>query len=348
MIWNNGCRAGAPRKRRRGSGGLSQPSFTREKTNQASTANPKSRRKGFTPRSTSSPAHSASAAEARTTRTACTQPWGCTSHITPDASNHSVSDQLGSWASVIRPVVRLRNIQLTTPERFPFSSGPSNSVSFGSIPAPGSPNRMAPRVNCDSPCTGVRRRRFVAVPGDVRHDVALFVRRMRVVGSLGRPVVAFLRQGRVCALHLGARVVLQHVRDRLPSGVEGEGACIAGSAFVPQLYESAMDVPVLVAGPVSDVVLGSVVAVSHRDQCARCQAIMRQTSLSLSRRAQVPATSMRSATPSIRGESPQLPGHSPVHRWNARAMTKTIASVVAAARVWKAVSSRAGNPNTAL
>jgi hypothetical protein len=99
------CTAGAPRKRRRGSGGLSQPSFTREKTNQASTANPKRRRKGFTPRSSSSAAHSARAAEARTTRTSCTQNWGCTSHITPDASNHSVSDQLGCWASVTRPVV---------------------------------------------------------------------------------------------------------------------------------------------------------------------------------------------------------------------------------------------------
>lgn len=139
---------------------------------------------------------------------------------------------------------------------------------------------MATRLDCDSPFTGVRRRRFVAAPGAVRHDVALFFGRIRVVGSLGRPVVAFVRQGRACALHLGARVVLQHVRDRLPSGVEGEGARIAGSAFVPQLYESAMDVPMLVAGRVGDVVLGSVVVISHSDQCARCQEIMRQTSLS--------------------------------------------------------------------
>ena len=74
MIRNNGCRAGAPRKRRRGSGGLSQPSFTREFNQPA--------------RSSSSAAHSARAAELRTTRTSICQPWGCTATITPDASNH--------------------------------------------------------------------------------------------------------------------------------------------------------------------------------------------------------------------------------------------------------------------
>ena len=107
-------------------------------------------------------------------------------------------------------------------------------------------------------------------PGEVRHDVAFFVRRIHVVGSLDRPLAAFHEQDRVCALHLGARVALQHVRNRLPRRVEGDGACIAGSAFVPQLYESAMDVPVLLAGRVGDVVLGPVVVVSHTDQSAGC------------------------------------------------------------------------------
>src|SRR5450631_3098283 len=165
-------------------------SLTREKPSQASTAKPKRRRKGFTPRSTSSPAHSARVAEARTTRTACTQPWGCPSHITADASNHTVSSQLGSWASVIRPVVRLRNIQLTNPERFPVSPGVLKIAFLRVDTRPrGSPDRMAPRVDCDSPCTGGRHGRFV--PGEVRHDVVFFFRRMRVVGSLGRPVAAF-------------------------------------------------------------------------------------------------------------------------------------------------------------
>jgi hypothetical protein len=65
-------------RRFRGSG--CQPSLTRAKPSQASMATPKRRRKRFTPRSTSSPAHSARAAEARTTRTACTQPWGPQPH----------------------------------------------------------------------------------------------------------------------------------------------------------------------------------------------------------------------------------------------------------------------------
>src|SRR5664280_2288306 len=209
-------------------------------------AKPKRRRKGFTPRSTSSPAHSASAAEARTTRTACTQPWGCPSHITADASNLTASSQLGSWATVIRPVVRLRNFQLTDPERFPVSPGALKTAFLRVDTRPRrSPDRMAPGVDCDSPCTGARHGRFVAVPGEVRHDVAFFFRRMRGVGSLGRPLAAVPEQDRVCALHLGARVVLQHVRDRLPRGVDGDGACIAGSAFVPQLYESAMDLSLI-------------------------------------------------------------------------------------------------------
>src|ERR1035437_1967511 len=276
-------------------------SLTRKEPSQASTAKPKRRRKGFTPRSTSSPAHSARAAGARTTRTAGTQPWGCPSHITADASNHTASSQLGSWASVIRPVVRLRNIQLTNPERFPVSPG-ALKIAFLRVDARPrrSPDRMAPAVDYDSPCPGVRHGRFVAVPGEVRHDVAFFFRRLRVVGSLGRPVAAFLRQGRV-RLCLDARVVLQHVRDRLPRGIEGDGACIAGSAFVPQLYESVMDVPVLLAGRVGDVVLGPVVVVSHiRTSLRVARRSCGQTSLLLSRRAQVPATSMRSATPSIR------------------------------------------------
>src|SRR5665647_1021194 len=238
-------------------------------------AKPKRRRKGFTPRSTSSPAHSARAAEARTTRTACNQPWGCPSHITADASNHTASSQLGSWVSVIRPVVRLRNIQLTIPERFPVSPGALKIAFLRVDTRPRRcPDRMAPGVDCDSPCTGVRHGRFVAVPGEVRHDVAFFFRRMRVFGSLGRPVAAFLSRDRVRDPRLGARVALQQVGNRLPSGVEGDGACIAGSAFVPQLYESAMDVPVLLAGRVGDVVLGPVVVVSHTDQSAGCPAIM--------------------------------------------------------------------------
>ena len=103
---------------------------------------------------------------------------------------------------------------------------------------------------------------------------AFFFRRMHVVGSLARSVAVFPEQDRVCALHLGARVVIQHVRDRLPCGVECDGACVAGSAFVPKLYESVMDVPVLLAGRVDDVVLGHVVVVSPTDQSAGCQAIM--------------------------------------------------------------------------
>jgi hypothetical protein len=183
---------------------------------------------------------------------------------------------------------------------------------------------MAPGVDCDSPCTGVRHGRFVAVPGQVRHDVAFFFRRMRGVGSLGRPLAAFPEQDRVCALHLGARVALQHVRDRLPRGVDGDGACIAGSAFVPQLYEPAMDVPVLLAGRVGDVVLGPSSLSAIRTSLWVARRSCGQTSPLLSRRAQVPATSMRSATPSIRGESPQLPGHSPVHRWKARAPPRSM------------------------
>src|SRR5665811_1144693 len=105
-----------------------QLSLTREKTSQESTANPKRRRKGFTPRNTSSPAQSARAAEARTTRTARTQPQGCPSHITADASNHTANCKLGSWASVIRPVFRLRNIQSRNPTRSSISSGVLNDA----------------------------------------------------------------------------------------------------------------------------------------------------------------------------------------------------------------------------
>ena len=103
-----------------------QPSLTREKTSQASAANPKMRRKGFTPRNSSAAAHNARAAQARTTRTDRTQPWGRPSHITPDASSHTTSGQLGSWPSVIRPVFRLRNIQARNPARSPSSSGVLN------------------------------------------------------------------------------------------------------------------------------------------------------------------------------------------------------------------------------
>src|ERR1035437_9597521 len=288
-------------------------------------AKPKRRRKGFTPRSTSSPAHSARAAEARTTRTGCTQPWGCPSHITAEASNHTASSQLGNWASVIRPVVRLRNIQLTNPERFPVSPG-ALKIAFLRVDTRPlwSPDRRAPGVDCDSLCTGGRHGRFVAVPREVRHDVAFFFGRMRVVGSLGRPVAAFPEQDRACALHLGARVVIQNVRDRLPCGVECDGACVAGSAFVPQLYESVMDVPVLLAGRVDDVVLGHVVVVSHTDQSAGCQATM-WANESIA----VPASSSAGDLDEIcktiyPRESPQLPGHSPVHRWNARAPLRSM------------------------
>jgi hypothetical protein len=53
-----------------------------------------------------------------------------------------------------------------------------------------------------------------------------------------------LGKTRVCALGLGARVVLQHAGDRLPSGGEIDGACFAGGALVPQLREPTADVPV--------------------------------------------------------------------------------------------------------
>ena len=73
------------------------------------------RRKGFTPRSTSSPAHNARAADAITTKTSRARPWGLPSRITADASNHTTSCQLGSCATEIRPVFRLRNIQFRNP-----------------------------------------------------------------------------------------------------------------------------------------------------------------------------------------------------------------------------------------
>ena len=48
-------------------------------------------------------------------RTSRARPWGWPSHITADATNHPTSCQLGSCASVIRPVFLLRNIQPRNP-----------------------------------------------------------------------------------------------------------------------------------------------------------------------------------------------------------------------------------------
>src|SRR5450759_1431395 len=178
-------------------GSGSQPSLTREKTSQESTANPKRRRKGFTPRNTSSPAQSARAAEARTTRTARTQPQGCPSHITADASNHTANCQLGSWASVIRPVFRLRNIQSRNPMRSSIGSGVLNDVLLRVDVLAGDPTGCAVfRVDCDPLRTKARPARLVAVLAEVRDGVAFLFRQTGVIGFLGRCIAAFLKQDR--------------------------------------------------------------------------------------------------------------------------------------------------------
>jgi hypothetical protein len=77
----------------RGSG--CQPSPTREIASQASTATPRMRRKGFTPRCTSSPAHNAKATEPRTTRTPRTQPWG---RLATSQPTQATTLRAASWA----------------------------------------------------------------------------------------------------------------------------------------------------------------------------------------------------------------------------------------------------------
>jgi hypothetical protein len=89
-----------------------------------------------------------------------------------------------------------------------------------------------------------------------------------VVGPIGRLVVAFPDQHRVCDLGLGGRVVVQHVLDRLPSSGEGDDTFIAGGALVPQLHKPAADVPVLVQDRFRGAGLGAVVVVARTDQSA--------------------------------------------------------------------------------
>jgi hypothetical protein len=63
-------------------------------------------------------------------------------------------------------------------------------------------------------------------------------------------------------------VVLQHVLDRLPGSGEGDGTCVPGGTFVPQLHKPAADIPVLVEDRFGGLGLGAVVVVSHTDQSA--------------------------------------------------------------------------------
>lgn len=63
-------------------------------------------------------------------------------------------------------------------------------------------------------------------------------------------------------------MALQHVGNRLPSGLEGVSACITGSAYVPQLHESAADVPMLLAGRIGDFILSPNIVFSHTTQSA--------------------------------------------------------------------------------
>jgi hypothetical protein len=94
---------------------------------------------------------------------------------------------------------------------------------------------------------------------------------------------------RVCVLVLGARVVLQHAGDRLPSGGKVDGAYFAGGALVPQLREPTTDVPVLFQDRFVDLGLAAVVVVSHTEQYAGCRVIvLANGEYSLVRRAGVP------------------------------------------------------------
>jgi len=110
------------------------------------------------------------------------------------------------------------------------------------------------------------------VLGEVTADAALTFRRRGVEGFFRRVVVAFPRQDRVCALVLGARVVLQHAGDRLPSGGEVDGACFAGGTLVPQLREPTTDVPVLFQDRFVDLGLA---AVSNEDRLEAVPAFKR-------------------------------------------------------------------------
>jgi hypothetical protein len=131
---------------------------------------------------------------------------------------------------------------------------------------------MAARADCDSLGRRARQGCFVAVLGEVTADAALTFRRRGVEGFFRRVVVAFPRQDRVCALVLGARVVLQHAGDRLPSGGEVDGACFAGGTLVPQLREPTTDVPVLFQDRFVDLGLA---AVSNEDRLEAVPAFKR-------------------------------------------------------------------------
>ena len=130
------------------------------------------------------------------------------------------------------------------------------------------------RVDCDSLGLRARQGCFVAVLGEVTADAALTFRLTGVDGFFRRVVVAFPWQDRVCALVLGARVVLQHAGDRLPSGGEVDGACFTGGALVPQLREPTADVPVLFQDRFVDLGFAAVVVVSHTEQYAGCRVIV--------------------------------------------------------------------------
>jgi hypothetical protein len=90
---------------------LGQPAAARATIKQTSTAAPKLRRHGFTPRTISSPAHTTRAAVVTTVSQVFQWPGGRTTHRRSDAPIHTARGRLGNCATTIRPVIRLRKTQ---------------------------------------------------------------------------------------------------------------------------------------------------------------------------------------------------------------------------------------------
>jgi hypothetical protein len=98
---------------------------------------------------------------------------------------------------VVRPVVRLRNIQSRNPMRSSIGSGVLNDVLLRVDVLAGDPTGCAvSRVDCDPLRTKARPARLVAVLAEVRDGVAFLFRQTGVIGFLGRCIAAFLKQDR--------------------------------------------------------------------------------------------------------------------------------------------------------